>query len=189
MSAPDAYVTVNGARVRRMGLTVGNVGAWVADVDFEGDPKISGGATIKIGEGLGLKGTIVTARSGTFGSQYRARIVAGAGAWANLLTPKQYHNDAGVKAQLVAADAARELGESLGTFVPTQERVGLDYVRQAGPGSRVLEDVVGGAPWWVDYDGVTHVGQRPSSALASAAYQVLAFDPRDRIATLAVPDP
>jgi hypothetical protein len=103
---------------------------------------------------------------------------------------KGYHNDAGVKALLVAQDAAREVGETLGSFAPTSERVGADYAREAGLASTALSRVIGpGAAWWVDYAGVTQVGQRPSSVLPGASYQVLDFNPSERTATLLADDP
>ncbi len=183
----ELFAGVNGERVTTVKLTVGNTGPWVADVDFEGEPDVSGRVTLKIGA-LELAGTIVATRSGDFGAQRRARIVAGAGGWSSEVAAKQYHNDAGVKARLVAEDAARAVGETLGDFVPRAERVGRDYARQVGPASRALEDVIGGAPWWVDYDGVTRVGPRPGTPTDAKAYTVLAYDPRDRYATLAVDD-
>lgn len=181
----DVFAAVNGHRLTAVRLVVGNVGPWFADVDFEVDPELSGKVKLAIGA-LELEGTI---KGGTFGLQRKARIVAGAGAWADEVEPKDYHNDAGVKARTVAEDAAREVGEQLGSFVPRIERVGVDYVRQAGPAVRALEDVAGGVPWWVDYDGVTKVGVRPAVAAEATAYEVLAYDPRERIATLAVDDP
>lgn len=184
----EVYVGVNGHRLTELRLTVGNVGPWFAECDFEGEPELSGRVTLTI-DTLKLSGTLDPRASGTFGMQRKARIVGGAGGWSSSVGAKGYHNDAGVKARLVAEDAARAVGETLGVFVPASERVGRDYVRQVGPASRVLEDVIGGVAWWVDYEGITHVGPRPSTSLEAKAYTVLAYDPRDRIATLGVDDP
>jgi len=184
----DLYASVNGERLTVVRLTVGNIGPWIADVDFEGAPSLAGRVTLKIDK-LELVGTIVATQSGAHGLQRRARIIAGAGAWADPVEAKQYHNDAGVKAQLVASDAARAVGETLGSFVPVAERIGRDYARQTGPASRALEGVIGGAAWWVDYAGLTQVGPRPSAPLEAKAYRVLAYDPRDQIVTLDVTDP
>jgi hypothetical protein len=187
--ANDLYIGVNGKRLTAVKLTVSNGGPWIADVDFESDPDVEGRVELTIGDGLKLSGTVVARSSGTYGLQRRARIVAGAGGWSAEVPPKQYHNDAGVKAVLVAEDAARAVGEQLGGFVPAAERVGRDYVRERGPASRALEDVLGGVVWWVDYAGLTHAGTRPPVPLEPKAYTVLAYDPRDRIATLAMDDP
>jgi hypothetical protein len=83
----------------------------------------------------------------------------------------------------------RELGETLGGFVPASERVGVDYVRQADvTAAGTLADVIGGVPWWVGQDGLTHVGARGATPLNPSAYELLAFDPRLRMATLGVPN-
>lgn len=184
----DLYAAVNGHRVTHCTLTVSNVGPWHAEVDFEAEPDLAGRVTLAIGD-LKLSGTIDASASGTFGLQRRARILAGAGGWGSEIGAKSYHNDGGVKARNVAEDAARAVGETIGTFVPRAERIGRDYARQTGPASVALEDVIGGVPWWLDYEGVTHVGIRASVPIESSAYEVLAYDPRDRIATLAVDDP
>jgi hypothetical protein len=49
--------------------------------------------------------------------------------------------------------------------------------------------MLGGVAWWVDYEGVTNAGPRPAAAVDAALYEVLAYDPKERIATLAVDDP
>lgn len=184
----DVYAGVNGQRLTSVRLVVPNIGPWSAEVDFEAAPDVAGAVTLSIGE-LELRGTLDEGHSGAFALQRKARIVAGANGWGAEVSAKQYHNDAGVKARLIADDAARAVGESIGDFVPRVERVGRDYARQVGPASRALEDAVGGVAWWVDYAGVTHAGPRPAAQVDAAAYTLLAYDPRDNIATLAVDDP
>jgi hypothetical protein len=183
----EVFAGVNGQRVTSARVVVSNRGPWFAECDFEGAPDLSGKVMLTI-DTLRLQGTIVPEESGTFGLQRRVRIVAGAGGWAKSLEPRDYHNDAGVKARAVADDAARAVGETIGTFVPAQERIGIDYAREAGPASRTLENAIGGAPWWVDYDGVTHVGPRSARATDAEAYHVLAYEPRERVVTLGVDD-
>lgn len=184
----EAFATLEGHRLTTLRLLAGNVGPWSIECELEDAPELSGLVTLKLGA-LELLGTIAPPQDGTFGLQKRCRIVAGAGGWGSSLAPKSYHNDAGVKARLVAEDAAHEVGETIGTFVPPRERVGADYVREAGTASRVLEHVLGGVAWWVDYAGVTHAGPRPAVPVDKSAYEVLAFDPRTRVATLHVDDP
>lgn len=190
--AAEYFATLNGTRVRRVHVCVGNTGPWFADVDLDSDTPLSlepMSSTLRLGT-LEMRGTVAPQFDGAFGEQRRTRIVAGAGGWAAIVEPKPYHNDAGVKAQLVAEDAAREVGETLGGFVPAIERMGFDYARQAAVAARTLEDAAGpDVAWWVDFGGVTHVGPRPSSAAGDDAYTLLAYDPRSRIATLSVDDP
>lgn len=187
----DAYVTCNGQRVAALTINVANVGPWIAEVDFEEAPSVSGAVTIKVGDTLTLVGTIVGPQDGTHLEQRRCRVVGGAGGWGRLLGRKNYHNDVtgGVKARLVAEDAAREVGETLGDFAPESERIGRDYVRSVGAASRVLEHVIGDVPWWVDYQGRTCVGVRPATPAAASGYDVLEYDPRNRTLTFSVDDP
>lgn len=184
-----SFVTVNGSACTRAVLLVANIGPWIAEVDFNDAPDVSGAVTLKIGT-LTLSGTVVPEQDGTFGASRRSRIVGGAGGWRKAVVAKAYHSDAGVKAKVVAEDAAREVGETLGGYVPLADRLGVDYVRQAGPASRTLEDSIGvSVAWWVDYAGVTQVGPRPTTLVPASAYELLAYDPRARVATLNVTDP
>lgn len=182
-----AYATVDGEPLVSARVHVPSRGPWFADVEFESAPELSGRVTLRLGE-LELVGTIDPSHDGTHAGHRRSRIVAGAGGWGTLLAPKAYHNDAGVRARTVAQDAAREAGEELADDPLLEERVGVDYVRQAGPASRVLEDVLRGAGWWVDYDGVTRVGTRTATTVAANTYEVLEYVPDERVVVLAVDD-
>jgi hypothetical protein len=184
----DAFATLNGQGLQAVQLHVAARGPWYADCELQQDPPLSGKVTLKLGT-LSCVGTIMPEASGTFGLQRMCRVVAGGGGWGKELGAKNYHNDAGVKASAVAQDAARETGEQLGGFLPAAERVGNDYVREKGAASRVLEEAAGkGVGWWVDFAGLTQVGSRGSLSPAKGSYQVLAYDPLQRLVTLAVDD-
>lgn len=182
----EAPLAVDGNAATGATVYVPNRGVWYADVDLAEAPDLSGGVTLAIGDLL-LVGTVDARADGTRRETRRTRIVGGAGQWGASLPAKHYHNDAGVKALLVAQDAAREAGETLGAFAPTGT-VGVDYVRAMGPASRALEDVIGSSTWWVDFDGVTQVGERPTSTPVAGAVVVEEYDPRTRVATLAMDD-
>jgi hypothetical protein len=182
-----SYAKLAGKTCTTVRVVVGNVGPWFAECEVESDVAISGQVTLEI-SGQKFVGTVDANRSGTYGNDRKVRLVAGGGGWSRLLAAKNYHNDTRIKAKTVAEDAAREAGETLGDFVPAEERIGVDYVREAGLASRVLEDVVGGVPWWVGYDGVTRVGTRATSKVAEKSYEVLAYDPVMRRVTLGVTD-
>lgn len=183
-----AFIEVGGHRALRARVHVPQVGPWHADVDLETAPEVSGRVTLRLGD-LGLEGTIMEGYSGTLAAQRRVRILAGAGGWTSTrLAPKAYHNDAGIRARTVAEDAARDAGETLGTFTPAEDRIGIDYVRPARLAARVLEDAIGSAAWWVDYAGDTQVGSRAETAAASGTYEVLDYDPRARVVTIAASD-
>jgi hypothetical protein len=182
----EAFASINGQRLRTLRLVVGNRGPWFAECEFEDAPDVSGKITIKVGM-QELIGTVVPQQAGTFAEQRKFRVVAGGAGWGSMLAAKAYHNDAGVKAQLVAADAARDAGETLGTFIPAAERLGIDFVRHAALASSTLEKTIcDEVTWWVDYAGITQAGLRAEASVDVATYELLAFDPRTRLATLAV---
>lgn len=182
-----AYAHVGGVEIISGDVVIPYSGAWFADLMFAAPLEATGRVTIEIGS-MRLVGTVDPVASGTRGEQSFARIVAGAGGWATLVTPQYYHADNGVRALLIAQDAARIAGETLGTFTPSADTVGIDYARQVGPASRVLEAACGSASWWVDFDGVTQVGTRTTSPAPAASYELIEYDPRQRIATLALDD-
>jgi len=177
------FARLNEHRVTSARVIVGARGPWVAHVELEGEPDVSGRATLYLGDAA-LVGTIT--RTDTFGGVRKLRLVAGGGGWGATLAAKDYHNDAGVQARVVAQDAATAAGETLATFAPAAARLGADYVRNAVRASRALEDAAGGALWYVDYDGHTYVGARAGSAPSADAYEVQEYDLELRRLTLAV---
>lgn len=179
------FARIGNALIETIRITVPNVGPWTAEVEFIEAPALTGRVTIQLGSET-LTGTIIPSSDGTFGLKRQSMIVGGAGAWGTVLAPKHYHNDAGVRAQLIAADAARESGETLGAFVPAAERLTVDYVRGESAAAVALQVATGGNPWWVDYAGTTRVGPRPSSATDAAAYELMAFNPHTRRGVLAI---
>lgn len=182
-----AFAALEGHSVTKATVVVPSWGPWWAEIDLQGSPEVSGKATLRLGS-LELVGAVQAERSGTQALQRQVRLVGGAGGWASLLPARAYHNDAGVKARLIAEDIVREAGEELADFDPSEERVGFDYVRRAGSAARALEEVIGSATWWVGYDGRTYVGRRPEAPVPADAYQVIEYMPRDRLVTLAVND-
>lgn len=188
--ATQPFLSVDGRPCTSIRLTVPYVGPWEAVVSVQDESPLPVGRVRIVFGGLTLTGTVEAEANGTQTLERRARIVAGGGGWRTVLRPRAYHNDAGVRAQLVCSDAARECGEVLGAFVPGRERIGIDYARSAGPASRALTDAIGGGvAWWLDYDGVTNVGARQAGEPDASAYQVLTFDPAERIATFTANDP
>jgi hypothetical protein len=182
------HVHVNGHGVIRAEIHVPGKGPWFADLDFAEDaPDVNGAVTLTVGSTT-FKGTVIPGSAGTFMLQRRARIVAGAGGWSRNVTKLSYHNDAGVLARTVADDAAHTVGESIGAFAGGATHLRFDYTRPVGPASAVLEDAARGAPWWVDYAGITRVGARPAAAAAAGTYEVLSYNPRHGDVVLAVDD-
>ena len=184
-----SVVAVNDHAVTEVKLHVPHRGAWWALVEFVDAPDIEGQVEIAIDE-LRLTGTILPDRAGTHGAHRRALVFGGAAGWGTEVAPLHYRSDTGVRAVLVAEDAARAAGETLGTFEPAEERLGPHYVRQSGLARRVLEDAIGDVLWWVDYAGVTHVAaERPEVEATTDNYRVLDYDPLERVTTLEIQDP
>lgn len=187
MTASPYFIHVDGHGVRALKLQVSAKGPWVAEVEFAQEAAISGSVTLNVGDTV-LSGTVLAEQAGSFATQTSARIVGGAGGWSKVLKAKGYHNDAGIKARLIAEDAAREVGETLQSFAPTIERVGIDFAREELAASVVLEYAAGDATWWVDYNGLTYVGTRPTSELLSTTYTLQQYNARERVAQLAIQD-
>lgn len=184
------FAKVEGIGLKSAVVRVDDRGPWVAEIVFDGEaPGIAGRVSLTIGTDT-LSGTILPTQDGVYAQERRCTIVGGAAGWGKLVAGKDYHNDAGVKARLVADDVARAAGETIGTFLPASEKLAFDYVRTAeAPASRALEDAAGDdVPWHVDYDGVTNVGARAALELPKGTYEVMAFDPASQVATLSLDD-
>lgn len=167
-------------------LHVPSVGPWFADCSLiESPPTLPTGSTqIVIGD-VTLSGTIDAEHSGTFGAQTVVRVIAGGAGWGRQLAAKSYDNDAGTKASRIVSDAAAAVGEAMAPGALQSVTVGAHYARGAGPASRTIEDVAAGVPWWVDFGGVTQVGQRLGVPLGNGA-TVLDYDVTAQTVTLAV---
>ncbi len=155
-------------------------GAWFADVDFDLDVTQimpTGQVVLTVGS-TPLIGTIDPRGSGRFGTKGHARVVAGAGGWDKSVAAKHFHSEAGLLSALVRTATAAEVGEKIIEAVPSN--LGKDFVRTAGPASRVLA----GVDWYVNQVGATIVGPRPPLA-ASPLVDVLTWDAAGQRAELA----
>ncbi len=185
--AEEFYARIGGHRCRSFSLFVPPLGPWFVEGELDEEHDLSGRLDLNLGD-TALSGTVQPRSSGSFTLGTRLRVVASAGGWPTQVTPRHYHNETGVRAQTVAEDAARAAGETLGTFEPGATSLGKDYVRRIVEASRVLEDAAGGVPWWVDYEGTTHVTERDEVALGEDV-ELLEYDPITRMATLGLRDP
>jgi hypothetical protein len=181
--------SIGGITATRVSVSVSRQGPWrlAADLVDDSMPQADErGRVTSMIAGTRFVGTIVPEESGTFGLRRYVTIIAGAGMWSRIIPPLGYHNDAGVSAELVAKDAARACGETIGDDATFREpRLGADYARVAGPASRAIEYAAKGCAWWVDYDGITRIApERPVHTPSPGSYTVLNFD--GRIATLAL---
>jgi hypothetical protein len=154
-------------------------GTWVLDCEL--DPAIAtapaGKVTIQIG-GATLFGKIDPRGSGVFVEFVHVRVLGGAGGWDQPVAPRHYHSDSGVSSTQVIQTTATEVGETANVTAPIAYPA--DFVRSAGPASRVLE----GVDWWVDLAGVTQVGPRPAPK-ADPSLVLVKWDPTAQSAELA----
>jgi hypothetical protein len=164
-------------RVVSMRLLLPFIGVWLAELEL--DPAqvdlapTSGKVTITVGEPtpiLTLTGTIDPRGSGAFVGVVRLRVLGGAAGWDQTVAPQHFHSDAGILSTRVYAGTAQGVGETANVLAPTS--LGPDFVRAAGPASRVLE----GETWWVDFAGVTQIGARPTPT-ADPSLTLITWDP------------
>ncbi len=181
----DTFLSVSGHRATSASLVAASFGVWFADVEFDELVTVTGATVATLGQ-LELHGTVDPLFSGSFGLKSRMRLVGGALGWRNIVAAKHFHNDAGVKASTVLQDAARLAGETLDLPAALDSRVGVDFVRPRGPASTSIERLFG-RRWYVGFDGVTRVGARADLEVTSA-YDLLDYDPRQKIVTLAIDD-
>jgi len=156
----STFIALNDIPAKSMTIDIPTYGAWSADVvlvrstTFDTSPLA---ATVTLGD-LVLKGTIV--RSVDIGGALSARVVGGAYGWRKPVPPKAFH---GVDAQWVATDTASEVGEQC--IVEHSRSLGPIWVRIASSAAAALEQLraaLGAPGWWIDNDGVTHIGERPT---------------------------
>lgn len=167
--------TINGRPVLEGRVHLPAWGIWTAVVETDLTTETTGAATIVLGD-LTLKGTIVSAGVAD-ATRTRYRVVGGAGGWGRTVAGKAYTNDLGIKRALVAGDAARDCGETMGTVTGT---VGVSYVRHEGPAARVLDDVAA-RDWYVDELGVTQIGRRARSTVTPAPHVLTVDAARGRV--------
>jgi hypothetical protein len=108
----------------------------------------------------------VVASGGAYEGRAAYRIVGGHGGWNRELPAKAYANDIGCRASLVLSDAAAEAGETIADL-PTNV-LGPRYARAKGAASDAL-NLIAPRNWFVDFAGVTRIGQRAQSSYAGDA--------------------
>jgi hypothetical protein len=156
-------------------------GAWSADVELDLDllPDLPTGPAVLTIDTTPLVCTIDPEQSGRFGSKARARVVGGRRGWEQSVPAQHFKNDGGILSTTVLTATGLLVGEvvvdSAPTFLPA------DYVRPEGPASSVLQ----GRPWRIDATGTTIVGPRIPLPALPTSVQVLEWDPRTRVATIA----
>jgi len=157
---------VNGVSASKMRATISASGAPWVDATLVDELELERGAAVSV---TFADQTIagVVASGGVFAGRSAYRIIGGKGGWfKSLPAGEPYADDLGVEVSVVLGDAARSAGETLADLPST--RLGTRFARIAGPASRVLNEL---APrnWYVDFAGVTRIGQRPVTTYSGDA--------------------
>lgn len=174
-------ITLNGLIARAVKLWTPATGVWNAEVDFDLAviPVLPTGPVALTIDKTVLIGTIDESATGRFGVNGRARIMGGFGGWHRNVSARQFHNDAIVLSSAVVLATAAEIGEKAIDATPVT--YGVDYMRTAGPASRVLA----GREWYVDHaTGITTVGPRLPKVMPLDV-DILSYDPQEGTAELA----
>ncbi len=178
MSEP---ASLGGLGVERASLVVPSWGIWTADVQVASGDLLAGPTTLELG-GVEWAGTIVS--GGVYRERGWYRVVGGSGGWRNTIPALSYRNEAGVKLSQVLGAAARAAGEELATF--TDRRIGPAYECPIAEASRSL-DLLSREAWYVDEDGVTHLGARAESEF-TGSYTIDSNNPSRGLLTIAAED-
>ncbi len=174
-----SIATLNGASVTRARVHVPAWGRWWADLDLA-EPVTQSGAAALVVAGQAMTGTIVSGGAANGRAAYH--VVGGKGGWGRTLPAKPYNDDAGVRLRTVLGDAAAEVGETLADVPATQ--LGPHYARHGGPASVAL-NLLAERNWYMDFAGVTRIGQRAATTYTGTAPRVR-VDPLAQVIDLAV---
>lgn len=156
-----SFSSLNGQQATVLKVTIPEYGTWAADVSLAESVPVPTLTSLVIGD-LTMVAAVV--RSASFSGAKSARIVGGGGGWRKTLSRGYYATGGGVRLAVLLSDAAKELGETMGTV--TDRSMGATYARAEQPGARFLRNLIG-PTWWVDTAGKTQTGPRPSGDITS----------------------
>lgn len=180
-------LSLGGVRARSVRLVVPATGIWVADIRFEDVYKPASGLLPLTLGALTLQGTVDLTQSGDFALQSRITVIGGHGGWRTVLPPKPNHNDGGITKSRIINDVAASVGETVSLDPGVDGSINVDFPQAAGPASRVLEQLFPSFAWWIQPDGSTRVGTRPTKDVTSKV-ELIDLDPRLQFATLTADD-
>ena len=150
-------------------------GIWSALVTLDrGDVNLTGPVVLTFGP-LTLQGTIRRGQAFVGRGQYR--IFGGADGWSQTIPAHSYRGPANLST--IAKDAAALVGETVVMDQNGEKLIG-PYARMEGYASDLLNLYTPGR-WWVENDGITHIGDRAS--IPAPSVRVLDFDPDRGIVT------
>jgi hypothetical protein len=173
------FASIANSSILRARITIPSLGIWQGDAGLDGDTAVTGDVSVVIGN-LTLAGHAF--RSAPFVGRRSVRLVGGHGGWHTPVPAQAYYDPAGVPVSHVLGDIAQACGESLS--LASDSRPWLRYVREAMPGTRALNQILG-QTWWVQNDGTTTNKARATGAITSA-FQIEKFDGATGLFTIAL---
>ncbi len=174
-------ITLGGHVCARGTVAVPAWGTWWADANLTEDVTISGAQVLTIAD-VQANGVIMSGGASNGRSSYR--MVGGRGGWGKPLKRRAYPNETGVKVANVLRDAAAECGETIADLPSTV--LGPNFVRPEGPAFATL-NLLAPQNWYVDFAGVTHIGQRPATTFTGPGARTR-IDRAARVVEIAIED-
>lgn len=150
-------VTLNGVAVMSGRVNIPAWGVWYADVELSELVEVEGPAVLIWGDAVCACTKLV---GGTGDGRAVYRLAGGSGGWGRPLPAQGYVDDAGVKVDTIARDAATAVGEVLGA--PSVERLGPHFARVDGAAASSVMNSAAPQAWHVGLDGITAFGLRSS---------------------------
>ena len=160
--------TLGGVPIAKGRGTIPGYGRPWADVELSEPTAFAVGARVPLVVGGVTLATAIVS-GGVLHDQAAYRLVVGPG-WSRMLPRRAYMNDAKVKASLVLGDVAAECGETLAAL-PTTRLGGAHFERPAGLASETINALYPRG-WYVETDGVTHLGARAETVYRGDAPRV-----------------
>lgn len=173
------FASIAGSQLLHARITIPQFGIWHGDAILDGDTSVTGDVSVILGD-LTLAGHAF--RSGPFVGRRKVRLVGGHGGWSTLVPAQAYYDPSGIPVSHVLGDVASACGETL--TLAADSRPWTRYVREAMPGARALNQIIG-QTWWIDTDGSTKNAARSTKAISSS-FQIEKFDGAKGLFTIAV---
>jgi len=165
--------------LQSMVMSATRYGVWSANIHTTRDVTVQVGDTVQVQcWDLTLIGRIRS--GGLYTGTGRYQVVGGGGNWGRIIPPIAHSSAGGILSSLVL-ESIRQAANAAGA--PAQETLrllsdpylGAFWSRASGTAATALSEVTGGK-WWVGYDGVTVVGERPTTTVTTP-YVVEDYEP------------
>lgn len=181
MTAASLFASVNGLPVTDMTIVIPYLGRIVIDAKIDTSTAIASGAgalAIALGD---LTITATDFRSAPFLGIVSSRAVSGFGGWSKPYGPTPFANDGGLTLSYVLGQVSAAVGEKMN--VAADATFGTFMAVPLAPAIRTL-NLLARNNWWQDTAGVTNVGPRAATMIASP-FDVLDYEPSRGLFTMA----